>query len=53
LTYKGHEFLNSVKKDNIWNQVKTKFEDKGVALIADSVLEFVKKLGLGALGLDS
>ena len=53
LTYKGHEFLNSVKHDNIWNQVKTEFKNKLVGATADIVLDFVKNRGLVLLGLVS
>ena len=53
LTYKGYEFLNSVKQDNIWNQVKTEFKNKRVGATTDLVLDFVKNRRLVLLGLVS
>ena len=46
----GHEFLNEVRDDNIWNQVKEKFKsiaDITVPLVGELAISVIKsKLGI-------
>lgn len=42
MTYEGHEFLDQIRTDDVWNKVKAMATEKGVGLTVD----IVKKLAL-------
>ena len=44
LTWSGHEFLNQIRNDNVWQQAKQKISDLGLALTFDAVKLAVGKL---------
>jgi len=37
LTWEGHEFLDSIRRDTVWNRIKTKARDQGVELTIDAI----------------
>ena len=43
LTWKGQEFLEAIRKDTIWEEVKAKVKEHGLPLVAD----LAKALALG------
>ena len=43
LTWQGHEFLDSIRSDQVWNQIQAKTVDKGGALS----FEVIKELAVG------
>ncbi len=45
LTMKGHDFLDSIRNETVWNDVKADVKAKGVAL----PMEFIKALATQAL----
>lgn len=53
LTWQGHEFLDSIRDENVWNKIQTQAVDKGATLS----FEVIKELGVGfikaAVGLPS
>ena len=51
ITWKGHEFIRSIREDTVWHDLKKHFKSKGVALTVDLALEFLKSHGRAALGL--
>ena len=45
LTWKGHEFLDAIRENSVWNKVKTKASSLGVSLS----FEVIKTLSIQAL----
>ncbi len=43
LTWNGHEFLEKIRSDNIWKQMKTFSKEKGLTLSFNVVNELAKK----------
>lgn len=39
LTWEGHEFLDKIREDKIWNKTKQVMKDKGIPFILDAVKE--------------
>lgn len=37
LTWDGHEFLDKIRKDTVWNGVKKTIKDKGLDLSVDAI----------------
>lgn len=37
LTWEGHEFLDKIRNDGVWNQVKTNIKGKGLDLTFDAI----------------
>ena len=37
LTWKGHEFLDAIRDDGVWEKVKTHFKEKGVGMTIDTI----------------
>lgn len=44
LTWNGHEFLDSIRQDTVWNKVKVRAREAGVGLTADVVVALAKKV---------
>ncbi|MFI8383347.1 DUF2513 domain-containing protein [Pseudomonas sp. NPDC079086] len=45
LTWRGHEFLDSIRSEQVWNQIQAKTVDKGGAL----TFEVIKELAIGLI----
>lgn len=45
LTWNGHEFLESIKNDSIWNKIKDTFRKKGISMTFESI----KTISLGLI----
>lgn len=45
LTMKGHDFLESIRNETVWNTVKSQVRDKG----GSATLEIIKALAVQAL----
>ena len=47
MTWAGHEFLDNLRQEDIWNVIKTKFKDDSVATVRavakDLAANFAKK----------
>lgn len=39
LTWQGHEFLDSIRKDTVWNKTKDVISKKGLPMVLDVVKE--------------
>ena len=56
LTWQGHEFLDSIRNDDVWSGLKDKFGSQLSTLplqaISAVAIEMAKKWALGKLGLD-
>ncbi|WGE56090.1 DUF2513 domain-containing protein [Actinobacillus equuli subsp. equuli] len=37
LTWQGHEFLNKIKNDTVWNKVKSTIQSKGIDLSLEAI----------------
>ena len=37
LTWEGHEFLDKIRNDTVWNKVKTTLKNKGIEFSFDSI----------------
>lgn len=46
LTWKGHEFLDTVRSEGVWQRIKTTLVSKGGSLAFDVVNEMAKKIAL-------
>jgi len=44
LTWAGHELLDSIRNENIWNKTKNKFKTKGLDMTYDLVKSVALKL---------
>ncbi len=51
LTWDGHDFLDAIKDQNIWNQTKTKLTDVGGAASLEVVKAVAVSIMTSALGL--
>ena len=54
LTWQGHEFIDAIRSDTVWNKTKTTFLDKGIEMTFDLVktiaTEAATAILKGALG---
>lgn len=50
LTWSGHEFLNTIRDDSIWNHVKTKFRDTLTGAPSSLVISLATHFAKQALG---
>lgn len=39
LTWEGHELLDKIKSDTVWNKTKSTIKDKGIPFVLDAVKE--------------
>ncbi len=37
LTWEGHEFLDAIRSDSVWNKTKKRFADEGISMTVDLV----------------
>ena len=44
LTNKGHDLLDTIKNNNIWEKIKEKFESKSIDMTFDLVIQVGKSL---------
>ena len=51
LTWKGHDFLDLVKNDSIWNKAKEKFLKPGVSFSFEILFEWLKMKAKEKIGL--
>lgn len=55
LTWKGHEFLDKIREDTVWNKTKDTIKDKGLPLVFDVVQSvstgIIERLVKSALGI--
>ncbi|MDQ7059492.1 MAG: DUF2513 domain-containing protein [Ghiorsea sp.] len=49
LTWEGHEFLDSIRNDTVWEKTKTIFADKGISMSIDLVKGVATKAALPIL----
>lgn len=52
LTWKGHDFLDSIRNDTIWKKVKDTFHDKGVGMAFSVVQGLAVKFAQSQVGLN-
>ena len=51
MTYYGHEYLDHIRSDAVWNRLKTMARDKGIDLSVDLVKQLAPKVVAGILGI--
>ena len=44
LTWKGHEFLDTVRNDSVWDKVKQHFKENGVGMAIDTIVTVAIKM---------
>ncbi len=44
LTPKGHDLLDTMRNETVWNQVKSKFQSKGVDMTIDMVISVGRRV---------
>ena len=49
LTWEGHEFLDSIRNDTVWEKTKAVFKEKGIAMSVDLVKGVATKAALSIL----
>jgi hypothetical protein len=49
LTWKGHEFLDTVRSDTAWNRIKARLAEKSIDLSFDAIVAAGRAV-LGMLG---
>lgn len=50
MTSKGHDFLDSIRNEGIWFDVKKRFREKGIEMTVDLVMKVSAGLAAAALG---
>ncbi len=43
LTFKGHEFINTIREDKIWNKTKEKLKTLGNAITIQAITDVATK----------
>jgi hypothetical protein len=51
LTWSGHDFLDAIRNDSIWNKTKQMITDKGGAMTFELIKSFAISLAKTALGI--
>ncbi|MFI8744490.1 DUF2513 domain-containing protein [Pseudomonas sp. NPDC077186] len=51
LTWRGHEFLDAIRNEQVWNQIQAKAVDKGGALSFEVIKELAVGLIKGAINI--
>ncbi|MBI5043198.1 MAG: DUF2513 domain-containing protein [Nitrospirae bacterium] len=49
LTWQGHEFLDAIRSDTVWNKTKTSFVKGGLSMTFDLVKEVAKDVAVALL----
>ena len=44
MTWKGHEFLDQIRQDTVWNKVKGEAREKGLDLSLDVIIALAKSI---------
>lgn len=44
LTPKGHDLLDSIRNESVWNQIKDKFQSRGLDMSIDMVISVGKRI---------
>jgi predicted transcriptional regulator len=44
LTPKGHDLLDSIRNESVWNQIKEKFQSRGLDMSIDMVISVGKRI---------
>lgn len=44
MTYRGHEFLDQIRSDNVWNRLKALAKEQGIDLSVDLVKQLAPKI---------
>jgi hypothetical protein len=52
LTWKGHEFLDSIRSDTVWQKTKDKFKEKGLDMSFELIGSVAKSIAGPLLGLE-
>lgn len=50
LTWNGHEFLDSIRSDTVWQKTKKLFVEQGVSMTFDLVKDGAKQVAAALLG---
>lgn len=50
LTWNGHEFLDSIRSDTVWQKTKKLFAEQGISMTLDLVKEGAKQVASALLG---
>lgn len=50
LTWEGHEFLDAIRSDTVWQKTKNVFAEQGISMTFDLVKEGAKKVAAVLLG---
>lgn len=50
LTWSGHEFLDSIRSDTVWQKTKKLFAEQGISMTFDLVKEGAKQVAAALLG---
>jgi len=51
LTWQGHEFLDAIKNDTVWNKVKETVKEKGGAIPFEILKAFALQVAKGIFGI--
>lgn len=46
LTWSGHEFLDSIRSDSVWQKTKKAFSEQGISMTFDLIKEGAKQVGI-------
>jgi hypothetical protein len=49
LTWRGHEFLDQVRQDSVWNKVKGTAREQGLDLTLDVIVSIAKTIIIGSM----
>ena len=55
LTWQGHDFIDSIRSESVWNKIKSTVKDKGLeigGLTIDVIAEMAKSFAKDILGLN-
>lgn len=50
LTWAGHEFLDNIRRDSVWNDIKNNAREKGVDLSLDVIKDTAKAIVIAIMG---
>lgn len=50
LTWRGHEFLDSIRSDTVWQKTKKLFAEQGVSMTFDLIKDGAKQVAAALLG---
>jgi hypothetical protein len=50
LTWEGHEFIDGIRRESVWNRVKAISRERGIDLAFDTIKAIAAKVAQGLLG---